>query len=57
MERIVLTAMEGMILTDGVNYGTKIYLPIGQDELIANYYEISLAEYKKILEEENIEEE
>ena len=29
MERIVLTAMEGMILTDGVNYGTKIYLPIG----------------------------
>ena len=55
-ERIVLTATEGMLLTDGINYGKKVYLPIGRDELIANYYEITIQEYEEILKQEEEQE-
>jgi hypothetical protein len=43
MERTKLTAPEGMILTDGKNYGRIIYLAEGADE--SAYYPITEAEY------------
>ena len=48
--RITLHAEDGMVLTDGVNYGTVIHLAAGAD---ANkYYEISKEEYEKIVKSE-----
>ena len=49
-DRNVLTAADGMMLTDGVTYGTEIYLAEGEDA--AKYREISEAEYETILEVE-----
>lgn len=49
--RIKLTASEGMILTDGENYGKIIYLAEGISP--DNYHEITEAEYSAILEEED----
>ena len=51
--RIILYADEGKILTDGEIYGKQIYLA---DDIDANdYYEITEAEYEKILKEESEE--
>ena len=50
MERKTLYATEGMILTDGVIFGTQIHLADGVDE--NRFYEISREEYEKKLAEE-----
>ena len=42
--RRVLTANDGMILTNGEVYGTKIYLAEGVDE--SAFYEITREEYE-----------
>lgn len=55
MERIILNANEGKILTDSQIYGTTIFLEVGKDPSI--FYEISLEEYEKLFEEEEREEE
>lgn len=51
MERKILIANEGSILTDGEIFGTKIYLAEGKDE--KEFYEITTEEYQKIMEAEN----
>ena len=53
--RIKLTASEGMILTNGSEYGRVVFLA---NDVENNWYEITEDEYDKILrkeEEENIE--
>ena len=45
MKRIILTASDGMILTDGEIYGTKIYLAAGMSP--DAFREISLEQYEK----------
>lgn len=50
MARIILTASEGMILTDGVIYGSKIFLAEGRSA--EEFYEIPLAEYERTMEQE-----
>ena len=52
-QTITLYADEGMILTDGKNYGTIIYLAEGITP--DNIKEITLEEYNKIIKEDNIE--
>lgn len=47
--RVKLTASEGHILTNGTNYGRIIYLA---DSAENKYYEITEAEYEKILAEQ-----
>lgn len=49
MERTILTASAGMILTDGETYGTKIFLAEERDQ--ADFYEISRDEYERIMVE------
>lgn len=53
-QRVLLTAEEGMKLTNGEIYGTIIYL--ADDEDVNNYYEISIEEYNQLfsLEEDMI---
>lgn len=51
MERTVLTASAGMILTDGETYGTKIFLAEERDP--ADFYEISRDEYARIMLEQD----
>ena len=46
MERKIIKASEGMILTDGKTYGTEVYLAEGIDE--TQFREITLEEYEKI---------
>ena len=48
--RIPITASEGMILTNGEIYGTKIYLADGVDA--STFYQIPIEEYNRILEEQ-----
>lgn len=48
-KRIMLTAAEGKILTNGEIYGNTIYLASGADE--SAFYEITEEEYKAIQEE------
>lgn len=50
MERNVIEASEGMILTDGRIYGSKIYLAEGVSP--ENFKEITKEEYNLILKEE-----
>lgn len=50
MERKVLIASEGMLLTDGEIYGTKIFLAEGRSA--EEFHEISREEYEKIKEQE-----
>ena len=52
-ERVILTAAEGMVLTNGTDYGKVIYLAEGADP--AAYYQITEAEYNAIMESEQAE--
>ena len=52
MERKVLHAHEGMILTNGEIYGTQIYLAEGVDA--SAFYEITREEYEKIMTIEEV---
>ena len=49
IKTIKIEADEGNILTDGKIYGTTIFLGSGRS--ISEFYEITLEEYDKILEE------
>ena len=51
--RIKLIASEGYILTDGDNYGKEVYLASGDDG--KKWYEITEAEYRTILERQEME--
>ena len=51
MARTILTASEGYVLTDGVIYGTKIFLAEERDP--ADFYEISRDEYEQIMLEQD----
>jgi hypothetical protein len=51
MERIILTAKDGYIYTNGVDFGKIIYLANGVNA--SDYHEITEEEYNKILEQEN----
>ena len=50
MERTVLIASEGMLLTDGEIFGTKIFLAEGRKA--EEFHEIRLEDYKKLKEQE-----
>ena len=51
--RIKLTASEGMVLTDGENYGKEVFLAIDADPSV--WREITQAKYDAILEREAVE--
>lgn len=51
--RIKLTASEGMMLTDGENYGKEVFLAVGADQ--SKWHEITQAEYDEILAKESKE--
>ena len=53
IKQIILTADEGMYLTNGETYGKTVVLPEGADT--KNWYEISESEYSKIQEKAVIE--
>lgn len=46
MERKVITATDGMLFTDGVNYAKKIFLSENAD--VTKWYEITEKEYNEI---------
>lgn len=50
MDRVILTATEGMILTDGTIYGERITL--GENRDPSEFHEITLAEYEAVMESE-----
>lgn len=49
MERTILRAAPGKVLTDGRTYGRQIFLAEGMDASV--FYEITDAEYNAIMEE------
>ena len=49
--RVILYAEEGMVLTNGEDYATEVYL--GDADAPENYYEITVEEYKKLNPEVN----
>jgi hypothetical protein len=51
--RIKLTASDGMVLTDGTNYGKVIFLAEGQTG--DSFIEITNEEYGRVLEEKRKE--
>lgn len=51
MDRVILEATEGMVLTDGTIYGKRIILPQGNDG--SGFYEITEARYEELTAEEN----
>ena len=53
--RIKLTASEGMILTDGANYGKVIFLADGKSPF--DYREITESEYEAIVRQNELVEE
>ena len=53
MERKILIAHEGMILTNGEIYGKKIFLAAGVDA--SAFYEITREDYDAILKLKEIE--
>ena len=50
MERKIMKASDGMVLTDGNIYGKTIYLADGLNE--GDFYEITREEYDKLTESE-----
>lgn len=50
MERLILTANDGMVLTDGEIYGKEIYLADGVSP--DAFHEITDAEYEEIVAEQ-----
>lgn len=48
MDRYTITAPEGMVLTDGLGYYTRVTL--GDWDSPDNYREIPIEEYEKMLE-------
>lgn len=52
-ERVILKADEGMVLTNGTDYGVVIYLAEGADPSV--YHQITEAEYNAIMESEQAE--
>lgn len=54
MERVTLTASEGMMLTDGYSFGKTAYLAEGADE--SAWHEITEEEYNEIMNSEEAEE-
>ncbi len=52
--RVVLTADEGKVLTDGENYGKQIFL--AEDKTAEGYYEITDEQYQEIVAKETAEE-
>jgi hypothetical protein len=53
-ERIILTAGDGMVLTNGVVFGKNVYL--GVSDHPDNWHEITEAEYNEIIEKERMKE-
>ena len=53
MERTILTANEGMVLTDGHVYGKTIFLAEGASA--DDWHEITEEEYRAIMESEDAE--
>lgn len=53
--RTTLYADEGMILTDGDNFGRIVHLAVGADA--SKWYEITNEEYERILAEQEQEQE
>lgn len=51
--RLIISADEGKILTNGEVYGKSIFLAEGAN--IEDFYEITQEEYNAILEEERLE--
>lgn len=49
MERVILTATEGMVLTNGTVYGKEIYLGDGAEN---DFYKITEAEYENMMVEQ-----
>ena len=50
IEQIILTADEGMYLTNGDTYGTTVVLPKGAD--VSQWYEITKEKYERIMKEQ-----
>ncbi len=50
IKQIILTADEGMYLTNGETYGKTVVLPESADQSV--WYEITETEYQKILDEQ-----
>ena len=50
MERVILTADDGMVLTNGTDYGKVIYLAEGADPSV--YYQITEEQYNAMMESE-----
>lgn len=50
IELVKLTAAEGMTLTNGEVFGKEVYL--GKNDTAENWYEITDAEAKKLMEAE-----